>query len=276
MPKEKFIMVYILIILENLALHFFPIRGDVFQRSRNPEDRKYEKRERYNPLYRSGHLRKKRGKYNFSEIKGFYADQIIALIYMIIFSIYGIAKCFFDITNFLIEIILLISGIIIMFLPLILDIYYNFVVRKITKRERNLKKEAKILIYKVIEILQTQEISSLKQYVSTDLYLKLKQNFHNKKTIQHYRIEEIKPIKEKEIWENDTEIWYEIILRKSRLYFKYGNYIKGYWKFVNTGDGWLVDEILSYTEYLKREEDKWIETEFGEAERKYLKMSEKD
>ena len=158
----------------------------------------------------------------------------------------------------------------------IVGIYYEFVVRKVTKKERDLKKEAKILIYKVIESLQSQEISSLKQYVSTDLYLKLKQNFHNKKTIQHYRIEKIRPIKEKEIWENDTEIWYEIRLRKSRFYFKYGNYIVGYWKFVNTENGWIVDEILSCTEYYEREEDKWIETEFGEEERKYLKMSEKD
>lgn len=276
MSKEKFIIAYIVIILGTLAAYFFTKFGDVFKRSKNPEDRKYEKREQYNPLYRSGHLRKKRGKYNFSEIKGFYVAQIVALIYMIIFSIYGIAKCFFDITNFSIEIILLRSGIIIMLLEPIVSIYYEFVVRKVTKRERDLKKEAKILIYKVIEILQSQEISSLKQYVSTALYLKLKQNFHNKKTIQHYRIEKIRPIKEKEIWENDTEIWYEIRLRKSRFYFKYGNYIVGYWKFVNTENGWIVDEILSCTEYYEREEDKWIETEFGEEERKYLKMSEKD
>lgn len=100
-------------------------------------------------------------------------------------------KYFFDVINFFLEIILLGIWTPIMFLATIMELYYDVIIRKVTKKERDLKKEAKILIYKVIEILQSQEISSLKQYVSTALYLKLKQNFHNKKTIQHCRIEEI-------------------------------------------------------------------------------------
>lgn len=278
MPKKEFIIISIWEILSILVMYFLPeFNNGIFRDSQDPEDRKYEKREQYNPLYRSGHLRKKRGKYDcFSEIKGFYVVQIVALIYISIWSIYGMVKYFFDVTNFFLEIILLGSWMPMIFLVIIMKLYYNFVVRKVTKKERDLKKEAKILIYKVIEILQSQEISSLKQYVSPDLYLKLKQNFYNKQNIQYYRIEKIKPIKEKEIWENDTEIWCEITLRKSRFYFKYENYIVGYWKFVNTENGWIVDEILSYEEYSKREEDKWIETEFGEEERKYLKMSKLD
>lgn len=115
-------------------------------------------------------------------------------------------KYFFDVTNFFLEIFLLGIWTPIMFLAIIMELYYDVIIRKVTKKERELKKEAKILIYKVIEILQSQEISSLKQYVSPDLYLKLEQNFYNKQNIQHYRIEKIKPIKEKEIWENDTEL----------------------------------------------------------------------
>ncbi len=278
MPKKEFIMISIWGILIILIMYFLPkYNNGIFRGSQDPEDRKYEKREQYNPLYRSGHLRKKRGKYDcFSEIKGFYAIQIGVLIYISIWSIYGMVKYFFDVTNFFLEIFLLGIWTPIMFLAIIMELYYDVIIRKVTKKERELKKEAKILIYKVIEILQSQEISSLKQYVSPDLYLKLEQNFYNKQNIQHYRIEKIKPIKEKEIWENDTEIWYEIRLRKSRFYFKYGNCIVGYWKFVNIENGWIVDEILSYEEYSKREEDKWIETEFGEEERKYLKMSKLD
>lgn len=75
------------------------------------DSRKYEKRERFNPLYRNGNLRKKRGKYDcFSEIKGFYMAQIATIIYMVVCIIYLIVQYFFKVRNDLIENFLLISG----------------------------------------------------------------------------------------------------------------------------------------------------------------------
>lgn len=38
----------------------------------------------------------------------------------------------------------------------------------------------------------------------------------------------------------------------------------------------MADEILSHTEHYERKETIWIETKFGEEERKYFKMSKMD
>ena len=65
---------------------------------------KYEKRRMSNPLYRSGHLRKRRGKYDrrkyrISEIKGFFVSQMIAISYLTALSVYEIAKFIFKISG---------------------------------------------------------------------------------------------------------------------------------------------------------------------------------
>lgn len=85
---------------------------------------KYEKRRMSNPLYRSGHLRKRRGKYDrrkyrISEIKGFFVSQIIAISYLTALSVYGIAKFIFNKTNIFIEIILLRGFIVILCLGVV-------------------------------------------------------------------------------------------------------------------------------------------------------------
>ncbi|MDO4454683.1 MAG: hypothetical protein Q4B90_09340 [Eubacteriales bacterium] len=257
MPKKEFIIISIWEILSILVMYFLPeFNNGIFRDSQDPEDRKYEKREQYNPLYRSGHLRKKRGKYDcFSEIKGFYVVQIVALIYISIWSIYGMIKYFFEVTNFFLEIILLGSWMPMIFLVIIMKLYYNFVVRKVTKKERNLTKEAKVLIYEIIGDLENQKISFLKKYVTPDLYSTLEKNFQNQNNRGKYKIKQIKLVNEKENRDQHREIWYEIMLvrMKFRL-LDQGEHTVQYWKFVDKEEKLLADEILRDVEYQKKEE----------------------
>lgn len=242
---------------------------------------KYEKRRISNPLYRSGHLRKRRGKYDrrkyrISEIKGFFVSQMIAISYLTALSVYGIAKFIFNKTNISIEIILLRGFIVILCLGVVESIYYGLIsgfVKKRVRKKRNFTKEAKVIINEIIGDLQNQKILILKQYVSENLYLKLERYLRNNRNIEIYKIKKIRLIKE---GQNDNkEIWCKITLARTRFYlFEERERITEYWKFWDIEEELIADEILSNVEYRKREEWIKIQRNFRGEERKYFGVNE--
>ena len=256
MYEDIFNIMIITIILIILINYFFYGDDNIYKEFGNidsEDSRKYEKRERFNPLYRNGNLRKKRGKYDcFSEIKGFYMAQIAAIIYMVVCIIYLIVQYFFKVRNDLIENFLLISGFFFMIVGFLLGKYYNFIIEKITN-ERNLTKEAKVLIYEIIGDLEKQKISFLKKYVTPDLYSTLEKNSQNQNNRGKYKIKQIKLVNEKENQDHHKEIWYEIMLVRMKFHLmEQGEYTVQYWKFVDKEEKLLADEILRDGEYQKK------------------------
>lgn len=173
---------------------------------------------------------------------------------MVVCIIYLIVQYFFKVRNDLIENFLLISGFFFMIVGFLLGKYYNFIIEKITN-ERNLTKEAKVLIYEIIGDLEKQKISFLKKYVTPDLYSTLEKNSQNQNNRGKYKIKQIKLVNEKENQDHHKEIWYEIMLvrMKFRL-LDQGEHTVQYWKFVDKEEKLLADEILRDLEYQKKEE----------------------